>query len=153
MKLYFMRHGMAAHVAGMDAERPLTAEGRRDVATVIDSRASSLTDTEMILVSPYRRTRQTAEIVRERLSFQGQLRICDELTPDSYFEVLAGLLNKLDLAAVLLVTHQPLIGNVVSGLVGDPQLRAIEPAWLVALETEAILPGYADLTWLQMPAS
>lgn len=150
-----MRHGMAVNVAGAgaDAERPLTEQGRRQVAAVIDRREAVLGDLEMIITSPYLRTRQTAGIVSERLNFQGELLVCDELTPDSNITVLAGLLNKLNPVAALLVTHQPFIGNVLSALVGDSQLRAIEPAWLVALETEAISPGYADLAWLQMPGS
>ena len=163
MKLYFMRHGKAAHTKGADAQRPLTEEGRQDVAEVVDSRIESLSDVALILTSPYRRARETADIVIERVNrrgaerneqgFQGELLICDVLVPESNFAALAKLLNELDAPSILLATHQPLIGQLLNTLVGDPQLQAMEPAWLAAVESEAVTPGYGKLLWLEMPDS
>ncbi len=162
MKLYFMRHGKAANRPGAeliaDAQRPLTDEGRKDVAEVIDKRIASLKGLEIILTSPYLRARETARVVLERLelkgqSFSGEFLVCDELVPESNPGAVTKVLNQLNAESVLLTTHQPLIGNVLSTLVGDPQLQAIDPAWLVALETDTILPGFANLRWLQMPAA
>lgn len=163
MKLYFMRHGKAAHIQGADSLRPLTEEGRRDVAAVVDSRIDPLSNVGLILTSPYKRARETAEIAIERINrcrtgrneqgFQGELLICDELVPESNFTILAKLLNELNSDSILLTTHQPLIGQVVSILVDDPQLKAMEPAWLAAVEAEAVLPGYGELNWLAMPDS
>ncbi|MBV1931122.1 MAG: histidine phosphatase family protein [Porticoccaceae bacterium] len=162
MKLYFMRHGKAAYRSGAelitDAQRPLTDEGRKDVAEVIDKRIASFKDLEVILTSPYLRARQTAELALERLEhhgsgFSGKFLVCDELVPESNPRVVSKVLNQINAGSVLLTTHQPLIGNVLSTLVGDSQLQAIDPAWLVALETGAVLPGFANLCWLQMPGT
>ena len=163
LKLYFMRHGKAAYIQGADAQRPLTEEGRRDVAAVVDSRIDSLINVGLILTSPYRRARETAEITIARINhwqagrneqgFQGELLICDELVPESNFTVLAKLLDELNSDSILLTSHQPLVGQVVSTLVDDPRLQAMEPAWLAAVETEAVLPGYGELNWLAVPGS
>ena len=163
MKLYFMRHGKAAHIQGADAQRPLTDDGRRDVAAVVDSRIDALSNVGLILTSPYRRARETAEIALERINhcrvgrneqgFQGELLICDELVSESNFTILAKLLNELNADSILLTTHQPLVGQVVSTLVDDPRLQAMEPAWLAAVETDAVAPGFGELLWLERPVS
>lgn len=160
MKLYFMRHGEAAYTSGAavktDAQRPLTEAGRRDVAEVIDKRITSLGDLDVLLTSPYLRARQTAELALERLEhhghgFSGELLICDELMPESNLGAVTKVLNQLNAGSVLLTTHQPLIGNILRTLVGDPQLQTIGTAWLVALETDTLLPGSAHLRWVQRP--
>lgn len=162
MKLYFMRHGKAAYRSGAeritDAQRPLTDEGRKNVAEVIDKRIASLKDLEVILSSPYLRARQTAQLALERLEyhgygFSGEFLVCDALVPESNLGAVTKVLNQINAGSVLLTTHQPLIGNMLSTLIGDPQLQAIDPAWLVALETDVVLPGFANLRWLQMPGA
>ncbi len=157
-----MRHGQAAYLpdatavtVASDAKRPLTEQGRQDVARVIEARKASLSDLDIVLTSPYRRARETAEIVMQGLGFSGQLLVCNELTPasdlSSVAKLLDNLIDKSGINSMLLASHQPLVGEVLNRLTGEVQLRSIEPAWLVALETEAVLPGYADFRWLQRP--
>lgn len=162
MKLYFMRHGKAAYRLGAeqtdDAQRPLSGEGRREVVEVIDKRIDWLKNLDIILSSPYLRARQTAELTLERLEqhgygFSGEFLIADELVPESNPGNVSKVLNQMNAGSVLLTTHQPLIGNTLSTLIGDSQLQAIEPGWLVALETEGVLPGFASLCWLQIPGT
>lgn len=144
---------MAAYTSGSDTQRPLTKQGRNDVATVIRDRHSSLGDIEAILTSPYRRAQETAEIVAQGLSRSDESFVCEQLIPESSPEALIKYLDNLSWRSVLLTTHQPLVGHVITLLLGDRQLQAIEPGCLVAMEAELLLPGCAELCWVQHPES
>lgn len=151
LTLYLLRHGQATQTTGADTDRTLTEAGRRDVANVIEARAKALCHVQMILASPYRRARETAALAIEKLDFRGELLVCDELRPDGNVTALADFVESLGVSAVLLVTHQPFIGELATTLTGDSRLRAIDTAWLVALQTEALVPGFARLRWIQTP--
>ena len=160
MKLYFMRHGEAESLQfqggpDADSQRALTAQGRLDVAAVVESRKESLSDIEVILCSPYLRAQQSAQIAAQHLGFRDKALICNELIPDSNFVTLERTLKKLidetDPAAILLASHQPLLGKVLSTLTGNARLELISPAWLVAVETDIFAPGFGEFCWLQKP--
>jgi phosphohistidine phosphatase len=147
-----MRHGMAASTSGSDALRPLTKQGREDVAGVILNSTLLTSRLESVLTSPYRRARETAEIVVQQLAYPGQIEVCDELRPESSPRALIKYLDARSLTSVLLTTHQPLIGDVVNLLLGNRQLAAIEPGCLVALEAEILVPGCVEFCWIQSPS-
>jgi phosphohistidine phosphatase len=151
MNLYFLRHGEATYPVGSDESRALTQVGCRQVAEVIAGRISELRDLDAVLTSPYRRTRQTAEIVTRIVKFKGDMLVCAELAPAGNINALSELLKQIAAHSVLLVMHQPLIGNIVDRLTGEPKLRVIEPGWLVAIEADIIAPGLANFRWLQKP--
>lgn len=76
-------------------------------------------DIERVLVSPYLRAEQTLETVREALTLPEGEEVLPELTPggdaglvSSYLQVLA----KEGVAAVLVVSHLPLVGYLVAEL-------------------------------------
>jgi phosphohistidine phosphatase len=151
MKLYFLRHGEATYPVGSDESRVLTEAGSRQVTEVIADRISELGDLDTVLTSPYRRTRQTAEIVTRIVKFKGDMLVCAELAPSGNIHALSELLKQITAPSVMLVMHQPLIGNIVAKLTDETKLRVIEPGWLVALETDIIAPGFANFRWLQKP--
>lgn len=135
MKLWVLRHGEAEPHARSDAERNLTAHGRAEVlrsaAHLIGQPVSA------IIASPYVRAQQTAQLVREALGFEPEIRTVGWLTPDSNpVEVV----NNLDAPGnVLLVSHQPLVGSLI-GLLQHGHLRnpqAMGTASLVELEADS----------------
>ena len=76
MKLYVLRHGIAADVgpAGMgDAGRPLTQEGIEKMEAEARGLARLGVRVEVLLSSPLVRARQTAEIVARELRVEVQL--------------------------------------------------------------------------------
>lgn len=145
MKLWLLRHGEAEPQARTDAERNLTEGGRRDVrrsATFLRGKAL-----QTVLVSPFQRAQQTADEVCKALGFSGLRETVDWATPESDLkEALCGL----DLRSehdLLLVTHQPFVGNLagwlINGHYADPLPMAT--ASLVELEGEAIAGGLMRL--------
>ena len=110
MKLWILRHGEAQPHARRDAERELTTHGRDQV---LYSAAHLIgKPLERILVSPYVRAQQTAELVREALGFTAELITVPWLTPESEPKFAVSQLP--DTGNVLLVSHQPFVGELRS---------------------------------------
>ena len=149
MKIWILRHGEAEPHARRDAERELTAHGReqvlRSAALLIGQPLDS------ILVSPYVRAQQTAELVRKALGFTSGLITVPWLTPESEPKFAVSKLP--DSGNVLLVSHQPFVGELISlllhGHVRQPQ--PMQTASLVELEGEWPLAGSMTLLSVYHP--
>lgn len=149
MKLWILRHGEAEAHAPSDAERNLTEHGRgevlRSAAHLIGQPISA------IIASPYVRAQQTAQLVRDALGFVPDIRTVPWLTPEGNP---LRVLEKLDTDDnVLLVSHQPLVGNLISFLQHGHQ-RQPEPmhtASLAELEGDFPLAGLMSLVGVKNP--
>ena len=149
MKLWVLRHGEAQGHARTDAERNLTEQGRgevlRSAAHLIGQPISA------IIASPYVRAQQTAHLVREALGFDPDIRTVAWLTPEGNPQQ---VLEKLDTDDnVLLVSHQPLVGSLISFLQHGHQ-RQPQPMYtasLAELEGEFPLAGLMSLVSVKNP--
>ena len=150
MTLWLLRHGEAEVRARSDAERPLTERGRKEARKSAERlRGRPL---QHILVSPYLRARQTAEIVREVLGLALPLTTVDWATPDDSPHEAARHLDGYP-GHCLLVSHNPLLGQLAGflqhGHLQEPLL--LRTASLVELEGEGAIPGLMQLTGLYHP--
>ena len=149
MKLWILRHGEAEGHAPTDAERNLTEHG---CAEVLRSAAHLIGQPiTAIIASPYVRAQQTAQLVREALGFEPQVRTVPWLTPEGNpLEVL----QKLETDdTVLLVSHQPLVGSLISFLQHGHQ-RQPQPMYtasLAELEGDFPLAGLMSLVSVKNP--
>lgn len=146
-----MRHGEAVASARSDAERPLTAHGQDEARRSAEHlRTRPL---QRILVSPYLRAQQTAELVRQSLQSDLPLTTLDWLTPDDDPRDVARQLDPFEGGEVLVVSHNPLLGALVGFLVhGHLELPAsMRTASLAALDGDLILPGAMQLSALYHP--
>ncbi|MGR3887720.1 phosphohistidine phosphatase SixA [Pseudomonas sp. 1152_12] len=149
MKLWVLRHGEAEGHARTDAERNLTEQGRdevlRSAAQLIGQPISA------IFASPYVRAQQTAHLVRDALGFEPDIHTVAWLTPDSNP---VQVLEKLDTDDnVLLVSHQPLVGSLISFLQYG-HLRQPQPMYtasLAELEGDYPLAGLMSLVSVKNP--
>lgn len=149
MKLWVLRHGEAESHAPSDAQRNLTECGREEVlhsaAHLIGQPISA------IIASPYVRAQQTAQLVREALGFVPEIRTVSWLTPDGNP---LQVLEKLDTDDnVLLVSHQPLVGNLISFLQHGHQRQPqpMHTASLAELEGDFPLAGLMSLNSVKNP--
>lgn len=149
MKLWVLRHGQAEAHAATDAERNLTAHGREEVLVSAAQLIGKPIDA--IIASPYVRAQQTAQLVREALGFTGEIRTVPWLTPEANpLQVLERLESADNL---LLVSHQPLVGNLI-GLLQHGHLRDPQPmntASLAELEGDWPLAGLMTLNAVMHP--
>lgn len=110
--------------------------------------SSKLGEVELILVSPYVRTQQTAHYVSEAFP-RAELQTWPELVPESDPESLLLRLQALQYERVLLVSHQPLVGTLLSYLCGQESGRyPVDTASLAAVEAEVAAAGLAEMLWL-----
>lgn len=113
MDLLLWRHADA--VTGMpDAERKLSEKGRRQ-AEKVGNWLSRHAPTELtLLVSPLERARQTAEAFSKRYTLVAAL--ANAASPQELLEA-AGWPNAA--GAVMLVGHQPTLGEIAAQLLGS----------------------------------
>jgi phosphohistidine phosphatase len=152
MNLYFLRHGDAEErkPGQSDAERALTALGRRqsqDVARWLQEHQIRL---DVVITSPLVRARQTAEPVASALG-----------VPLSEDERLSG--GQLTLKALegiladggapqraLLVGHEPDLSMIIGELTGGRV--DMKKAAVALVKCDRIGPNQGELAWLVPPA-
>ncbi|CDZ93650.1 phosphohistidine phosphatase SixA [Pseudomonas saudiphocaensis] len=152
MKLWLLRHGEAEPRARTDAERNLNDAGKlevRDSAAHLRGR-----ELQVILVSPYNRAQQTAEIVRQELGFSGEVETVPWLTPESDPGDALLYLGRRSEKEILLVTHQPLVGVLGDLLINGRRDTPLPMATasLAELEGEDLVAGLMQLVRLRHPA-
>lgn len=151
MKLWLLRHGEAEAHARSDALRELTHHGRKEVKRS----AQRLLGRPLVLIvaSPYVRAQQTALLVREVLDIHPEIRTVPWLTPDSDIQQALQALGELPDGEVLLVTHQPLVGELAGFLVHGHRQQPLpmKTASLAELEGEMAIPGAMALCSLKHP--
>ncbi|MFY1027235.1 phosphohistidine phosphatase SixA [Actinobacillus seminis] len=141
MKIWIMRHGEAEVMAKSDKDRHLNARGRAQAgAQGIWLKKTELGTFDKILVSPYVRTRETAGLIDQvyKGEFAQKYEFWDEITPYGNATNVASYLSLLadqGVQQVLLVSHLPLVGEIVSEICGVNPV-SFYPATLVALNWE-----------------
>ncbi|TQP56270.1 phosphohistidine phosphatase SixA [Vibrio cholerae] len=124
MKIYIMRHGEAQQFAPSDAQRALTDRGRHESEAVARACVNQrgVKGFDLVLVSPYLRAQQTWELLTDHFSAK-RVETCDGITPygqsDRVFDYLSALIEVEQLESLLLVSHLPLVGYLVSEFVAD----------------------------------
>ncbi|MGE8151029.1 phosphohistidine phosphatase SixA [Pseudomonas vancouverensis] len=150
MKLWVLRHGEAEPYGSRpDSERALTDHGRKEVL----SSAARLMGQPLtaIYASPYLRAQQTAQVVREALGFEPEIRTVDWLKPDTDPDKVAEQL--VSVSDVLLVSHNPLVGNLLSYLqhgAGYPPEK-VSTAGLAEIKGDELLVGSMTLDSIKHP--
>lgn len=154
MRLWLLRHGQAGpYVQTGDHLRELTERGRREALHAAGHLLGE--PPKAILVSPYVRAQQTAELVHEALARTPALFTIDGITPDDDPREALRLLAERREQSLLLVTHQPLVG-ALAGLLVHGHLQQPLPfntASLVLLEGEMPLAGLMNLLAVHHPPS
>lgn len=154
MEIFLLRHGNAESTAPRDRDRRLSAEGREEVHQVLKRSQSHLTHVDGVLVSPFVRAQQTWEIAHQYLPHISaeQSQTVDFLKPSGSPQAVIDWLYASPQKAILMVTHQPLVGTLLDELCGfEPGLYRMGTAALAALETEIVARGLGRFLWLQQP--
>lgn len=154
MKLYVLRHGQAEAHAKSDFERRLTDKGCADLASMATRFKGDLQTLDEIWVSPLVRAQQSARVVLAELSMGSASVTTEALVPDADLNCLYRDLNRSELASLLLVSHQPLVGDLVNDLCGaEPGFHALGTASMAYLETEIFGSSLGELHWLYHPSN
>lgn len=126
MQVYLLRHGIAeeGHVGMRDADRELTAEGKRKLKETLRILTNADVAPTLILCSPLVRSVQTATLAREVLKSKKEVLRTKALSPNSTVELVWEEVRvHRDEAELLLVGHEPLFSRLAAYLLGAPELR------------------------------
>ena len=147
MKLYLLRHGKAdwPNWDQPDDERPLTEEGKKEVAAVAKL-LSRLEITPVILTSPLPRASQTAEIAGKHLS--AKVHPEPLLRPGFDAARLGKLLKNFSGKSLMVVGHEPDFTRTIFQLTGGNTKMSKAGVALIELETG---PMKGVLRWLVPP--
>src|SRR5262245_48363021 len=128
--LYLLRHGIAADATATmaDADRPLTAAGARKMQEIARSLQRVGFRPDIVLTSPLRRAQETAAVLAAGLDPSLTVELYDLLAPGhGAAEALAGLRPYRGKQRVVLVGHQPDMGELASFLITGSASRAPLP--------------------------
>jgi phosphohistidine phosphatase len=127
MDVYLLRHGIAeeGNPGAPDSERALTPEGERKLREILRAAKTAGLDPALVLSSPYKRARQTAEVAVSELGYSGNVIETACLVPSARPEAVWEEIRLYKSSpALLLVSHEPLMSSTLAFLLGSPALRA-----------------------------
>ncbi len=139
---FLVRHAEAAS-GGTDAERRLTPAGRAAFADLLSTLGPRLS-VKRILASPFRRARETAEILSRATGVAAEP--LDDLASghDTGRELLA--LARREGAGTVLVGHNPEVAEAIALAAGKGQ--PVPPGTVAAIDLSGPAPR---LSWLRSP--
>jgi phosphohistidine phosphatase len=136
MELYILRHGEAEpHDSGKaDADRALVKKGKADVRTVCKAARRASIEPQLILTSPLRRARETAEIAVS--VWDCALKETDAMLPDAdpgsaWKEACANT----KVSRVMLVGHEPHMSRLIGFLLEHPMDLDFKKGGLIRIDT------------------
>jgi phosphohistidine phosphatase len=153
MLLYLLRHGKAeaARPGDPDSNRRLTAEGKQLLRGVLARAAVAGVKPQTMIVSPYIRAQETAQIARETLGLSQTALSSNALLPDSHPESLwQDIRLHRQAEQLMLVGHNPLLSEFVTLLLAaGAHAIDLKPAGLACVDVgSAGAQPRGRLVWL-----
>ena len=159
MVLYLVRHGEAVSLeetaSKNDADRNLTIEGKEKLYQFSRTFKSIGIQSDLIITSPYKRAYETASIFLEAMEVTPKLEECEFLKPGEEVDALINHLHKRkDLNSILIVGHEPYLGNLASTLISGKSSLNIrfKKGGICKIEISELPPkGIGELEYLLTP--
>ncbi|HSU56397.1 MAG TPA: phosphohistidine phosphatase SixA [Candidatus Dormibacteraeota bacterium] len=157
MNIFVLRHGTAAernpHRYPNDADRPLVEEGERKTRKAAKAMKALDVSFGKILSSPYKRARQTAEIVAEGRGCSEGMELCDALSPEGDSRGVVAAIKRIHPVPkeILLVGHEPNLSELISFLISGNAGASVlmKKGGLCKLNCHSLHAGpCATLEWL-----
>ncbi len=152
-RLYIVRHADAGDPAewiGPDAERPLSSKGVKQAARLAAALVAAGTNVGSLRTSPARRCTETCAVIAAALETTAT--IDEQLADGPTAAHVAKLLARRGHDALLLVGHQPHLGNLITELTGIASIP-VEKGSMIRIDIAApYTPGSGRLVALVPPA-
>jgi phosphohistidine phosphatase len=155
-ELLLLRHGKSDWDAdyGHDRDRPLAKRGRKAAVAVGKTLTLMRRSPELIVTSPARRARDTAELAAEAGGWDATIGDLETLYGGPP-EVVMGALGAVpeDVSRLMVVGHEPVWSELASLLIGGGRLRMVTgavadvevPPW------DLLRPSCGQLLWMLAP--
>lgn len=136
--LWIMRHGLAESEFDTDFNRALSAVGAAEAESV----AQQMVNAEDILpqhmlVSPFRRTQETAKIVHGKLGLEAEFETEDMLVHFADHKLLADYLLTRSEKRLMVVSHMPIVARLCQYLDPSCQIYGFHTAQTVRLDFDS----------------
>jgi phosphohistidine phosphatase len=158
MDLFVLRHGEAGKTipsGSSDSKRPLTVAGEKEIVIISKALGKMGVRLDVILTSPLKRARQTADIVAKEFKAQNKVRQMRELSPEGHKKALYQNLSSFkEGTSILLVGHSPYLSEMVSEIVSDDSSVRLDlkKGGIVRIRVTAAAPKLkGELRWLISP--
>jgi len=125
VEIYILRHAIAetAKPGDPDADRALTSDGKKKLREVLRVARGAGLSPSLILTSPYRRAVETAQLAATQLGYKEEPLTTKALLPGSGAdEIWEEIRVRRDAHEMLLVGHEPLLGQLAGYLLGTPSM-------------------------------
>lgn len=136
--LYIIRHAKSSWKDSSipDIERPLNKRGKISAPVIGNALSSKGTKVDLIICSPAKRTKQTAQIIAEKIGYKNEIIFIDKLYAADLFEILAQL-KGIDEAIknLMVVGHNPGITDLLNFL-SNSNIDNIPTCGVIKLEIE-----------------
>jgi len=156
-RVLLLRHGKAKRGSEyeVDFDRPLAGRGKRDARRMGELLAGRDLVPDLVISSPARRARRTAERCAEAAGYEGEIWFVEALYStgvDAYI----GLLSDLDasVGTVLFIGHNPDIAEMVEALSRSWSRMPTSALACVEFDVESwdeVTPGAGKLAWVETP--
>ena len=160
MKLLIVRHADAgdreefAKTGKPDELRPLSDKGRKQMKGAAEGLRSLVPKVDLVATSPYTRAVQTAKIVADAYG-EVEEETTATLEPESAPEDLEAWLGDHDLVdVVILVGHEPHLGEIVTWLMtgrGESHVEFRKGGAALLEFPDLVKKGHGTLRWLMGP--
>jgi len=154
MEIYLMQHG-ESYSKDKDPERGLTPQGEEQIH--LSGKALKKMDVhfDLIISSPKKRARQTAEIIARELGYpQDGIEVTETLEPTVPAEDALSYLTSYSLKnRIFLAGHLPSLGKIASALMSDKAQVSVhfEMGGMVRIDVEELPAHNGNLHWLLTP--
>jgi phosphohistidine phosphatase len=154
MEIYLMQHG-EAYAEDQDQERSLTPGGEDQIRASGKALRKLGVDVDLIVSSPKKRARQTAEIVGGELGYSGEeIAVTETLEPLAPAEDAIAYIRRYgEKEKVFLAGHLPSLGVIASKLVSQEAHVSIhfEMGGVCRIDVEVLPTHEGDLRWVFPP--
>lgn len=159
MDCILFRHGIAVEWAdwsGEDRDRTLTEEGREKTRMGAKGLLRLDIKPTHLLCSPFLRTQQTADILKQVLQYSGSLQFCPELFSEAPPRQLLTLLATFPKnSSIICVGHEPNLGNSAGVMLCGQPLNGLsmKKAGACLIQFRGVPePGEGTLKWWLAPS-
>jgi phosphohistidine phosphatase len=121
MNLYLMRHadaGVPRENPALDAKRGLVKEGKQQCMLMAGVLAAMNAQIEVIIASPLKRARQSAQFVATEIGFESPILSSPALAPDADYAAFQQLISQFsNREGILVVGHNPNLHQFIARLI------------------------------------
>jgi phosphohistidine phosphatase len=149
-----LQHG-EAFSEEVDPERSLTPDGESQIKATARALQKMGVDFDLLVTSPKKRARQTAEIVAERLRYPlDEIKVTETLQPTVPApEAIAFVKAYEEKMRILLAGHLPSLGQIASDLLseGSPVIIRFNMSGMYRIDLDFLQSGSGELRWALTP--